>query len=197
MFYKYKPIYITFYQIPYTIAILKLWFRLANIFHESNYGTDDIWRAVREAKSEFPVSNECGQMWTLGNSDIETIGRLVEQKLNVTSTSTAFESISEEHLKDAADMFLYLYTCPNPLKHWFIFYKDLLQNQSPDEIVLKLNRILKGGNSPESKYLKTIASGLFQRITTLFSLKYNQLDISKDHILSSEKADNINGNLII
>ena len=128
-------------------------------------------RAVREAKSEFPVSNECGQMWTLANSDIETIGRLVKQKLNVTSTSTVFESISEGHLKDAADMFLY--TCPNPLKHWFIFYKDLLQNQSPDEIVLKLNRILKGGNSPESKYLKTIASGLFQRITTLFSLKYS------------------------
>ena len=175
------------------------YFRLANILQTTTYKEDDVWAAAREVKSETSSTKDCAWVYHYHNfqdSDIyNNYVTKIEQKLNITTSETLLEDMTRENLEIAADIFIYLWACSTPLKHWFIFYTDLLQTQSPDQIVLKLNRILKGGNSPENKILKTIASDLFKRITTLFSLKYTEMDTKSENMesLSVQTSDHLKG----
>ena len=47
--------------------------------------------------------------------------------------------------------------------------------ESPDQIVLILNRILRSGSTQQQKSMKTIAGKLFQKITSEFPLKYKEM----------------------
>ena len=62
-------------------------------------------------------------------------------------------------------MFLYLITCPTvTIKPWIVFYKDLFQTQSPSQIILSLNRVMKGPRTPTNEFFKTLAGILFKKI---------------------------------
>ena len=107
----------------------------------------------------------------------------VEQQLNVEAFLERFENMTDEDLKNAAEMFIYLNTCVDTLKPWFIFYKELLQNSSPEEIILTLNRIMKGGGSVENNCFKTMALKLL--MFSKSSLEYENIQ----NILSSENLE--------
>ena len=48
---------------------------------------------------------------------------------------------------------------------WKKFYIDLIQNASPDIIVLTLNRIIKAGEQTGDKTIVEIARKIFRKIT--------------------------------
>ena len=122
----------------------------------------------------------------------------VEHELKINSSIQIIENISISLLETAGKMFLYLNSCPDHLKPWFFMYTDLFQSQTANQIILTLNRILKVDDSHQNKALKTIAAKLFDRITTLFALKYREIqrmtigqEISNFH--GSENPNNFSG----
>ena len=104
-------------------------------------------------------------------SQIEDLSKV----LNLNSSGDVDTDVTDSTLKTAADMFLYLNSCPDDLRSWFLFYEDLLSKKSLEVILLQLNRILKGGYSQNNKKLKTIAKKVFERVTILFSSKYKEI----------------------
>ena len=104
-------------------------------------------------------------------SQIEDLSKV----LNLNSSGDVDTDVTDSTLKTAAEMFLYLNSCPDDLRSWFLFYEDLLSKKSLEVILLQLNRILKGGYSQNNKKLKTIAKKVFERVTTLFSSKYKEI----------------------
>ena len=83
-----------------------------------------------------------------------------------------------DQLKSAAEMFIYLNICPGTFgldssnymeqwfKSWFTFYQDLFRTQTPSQIILTLNRLMK------NKSDRVMNQELFKKAATLFSLKY-------------------------
>ena len=79
-------------------------------------------------------------------------------------------------LNFASDLFFNLMVCSDYLKPWFLFYTDLFQNQSPQKIVLTLNRILKGNKTYRNKKLKDIAQKIFEEVSYSLSLTNAEID---------------------
>ena len=69
--------------------------------------------------------------------------------------------MTNKELKTAAEMFLYLNMCPPTIKPWLVFYKELFQTQSPDQIILTLNRLMKGTKTAQTEHFARIAETLF------------------------------------
>ena len=143
---------------------------------------DDFWSIMKEIKySSMSFDDECDITYTGFNknwyeeskwsSEIENI----EQHLKMNSSEDINDNITDSSLKTAAEMFLFLNSCPNDFKSWFLFYEDIFQNDPLEVIVLKLNRILKGKSNQQNERLKVIAKKLFKSIETLFAFKYQHI----------------------
>ena len=98
----------------------------------------------------------------------------VEQKLQIESSEQINDTLTKEELQTAAEMFLYLISCPKLLKSWFMFYEDLFLTQSADQIILSLNRMMKTEASQDKK-AKVLAEKLLNRTSSLLSLKYEKI----------------------
>ena len=96
----------------------------------------------------------------------------IEAILQVKSTDQILENMTSENLKDAVEMFLYLNACPFSIqqKSWFVFYKDIFQTKSPGEIILTLNRMIKGTH--KNIFYKKLAQNMFDKIISFISMKY-------------------------
>ena len=95
--------------------------------------------------------------------------KAVEQMLNIESTEQINDTLTNEELKTAAEIFLYLNTCPSSMfKSWILFYVDvdLFLTQSADKIILTLNRMMKTETSHD-KDGKLRAKKLLQRTAYL------------------------------
>ena len=99
----------------------------------------------------------------------------MEQHLQIISSDIIFENMTEESLKKAAEMFIHLTSCSETVRSWFFFYKDLFTEQSPAQIILTLNRVLKGQTTPENVDMKTIARKLFLKLDKILSLRHNEI----------------------
>ena len=99
-------------------------------------------------------------------------------------------NLTAANLKTAAQMFIYLNSCPGTLakfdefsknkaneqwfKSWFKFYDDLLRFESPVQIVLTLNRLMKKHSTGNGK--ENIRNqNLFKKISTMLNLKYRDI----------------------
>ena len=102
----------------------------------------------------------------------------LEDHLSVKSSEVRFENIAAENLKTAAEMFMYLNTCPgnDSLKNWFrswsLFYDDLFKAHNIDHIILTMNRIIKS-NLPPNKDAKV--GSVLKRTAKLLSLKLGKI----------------------
>ena len=83
------------------------------------------------------------------SNKIDLVKKL-EQKLLLKASDSKHKNI-DNTLKTAAEMFIYLYTCPDKHNTWFAFYMDVFETLSINEILLTLNRILKGNTTPENQ----------------------------------------------
>ena len=139
-----------------------------------------IWNILKNIPIEISSNNTCE--YGLYHRDIIKLHiRKIEGKLNVDVSEHYDRDIyirknySYDSLQKSAEMFLYAYSCPDSLKPWFYFYSNLFQKQSPNEILLTLNRMLKPNKNKKNKNLIAIARKLFERATTLFSLKHMEI----------------------
>ena len=105
---------------------------------------------------------------------IESSIKEFEQHLEIEPREQKYENMTFEHLKTASEVFIYLNHCPSKMRPWLKFYKDLIQNQSPDQIILTLNRIIND-RTPKPDYLTIGAQKLFTRIISLLYLKDNKV----------------------
>ena len=145
--------------------------RLVNLLQQYE-NVKVIWNTIQKIRSEVSLEKLCNTQKTLYiSSNVMSNIKEVEHELKINSSIQIIENISISLLETAGKMFLYLNSCPDHLKPWFFMYTDLFQSQTANQIILTLNRILKVDDSHQNKALKTIAAKLFDRITTLFSLK--------------------------
>ena len=90
------------------------------------------------------------------------------------------ENITSEELETAAKMFIFLNSCPFDdnsvewFKSWHLFYKDLFHTQSPDQIILTLNRMMKI-KTPQDKNGKGRVKKLLQKTATFMSLQFDRI----------------------
>ena len=102
--------------------------------------------------------------------------KAVEQKLQIKPSEQKIESLTNEDLKIAAEIYTYLIACPNNLwfKFWYSFYKDFFLTQPANQIILTLNRMTKI-TTPQNQDGKLRAEKLLQRTASLLSLKFEDI----------------------
>ena len=144
--------------------------RLANILLLSKTSTVKLWNTLKKIKGQY-VSTDCSHGLY---SNVESQVNALEEQLQFNSSDKIMDNMTDSQLWLAGKMFTYLNSCSGLLKPWFSFYADLFHKQSLDVIILTLNRILKNENVP-NKNLKDIAKTLFKRISSIFSLKYKEI----------------------
>ena len=90
----------------------------------------------------------------------------------IASSDMIFNNMTEETLQKAAEMFIFLTSCSETIRSWFYFYENLFTQKTPTQIIVDLNRVLKGEDTPENMDMKTIARKLFLKLDKILSLKY-------------------------
>ena len=95
------------------------------------------------------------------------------------------DNLTKEELQTAGKMFLYLITCPDTIKPWIVFYKYLFQTQSPDKIILTLNRLMKGEKTAFTKIAKTLSQSMKMKMFSGTAVKNSasQVGNSNDEYL--------------
>ena len=131
---------------------------------------------MKNLKSELSLDLECRlSPDLLLYDDKMSQVNLLEDQLGIESTEVRFENIGRENLKTAAQIYIYLNTCPDSLKPWFLFYHDLFHDQEPNQIILTLNRMMKSRRTSENENFLNIAKTVFKEASTLLSLKYEEI----------------------
>ena len=161
-----------------------VYFRFANMLEMTDMPHAEVWTYLINMQSKVNPNEtkDCPGGFSSELLDIEELTR----KLNV-EAKTGILSISRETLETAAQMYIYVRLCQHSIKPWALFYMDLLQNNSTDEIMLTLNRILKADfKNDQNKALLEIASDILKQITSLLQLKYGEIqDLSRGRTNSS------------
>ena len=141
--------------------------------HNNSVSVENIQNVVKTVKFET-LDQTCDYTYMLPYMLFQV--KAVEQKLQIESSEQIDESLTIGELKTAAEMFLYLNTCPDSswFKSWYSFYKDLFLTQSADQIILTLNRMMKT-ETAQDKDGKRIARKLFQRAASLLSLQFEKI----------------------
>ena len=149
-----------------------LTFRFANVIKQSNVGTEELWKIVREVKIETFNDFSCSGVShsIILKSTINSLVNTIQQRLHMTTWH--IWDLGNDDLKTAAEMYIYLTICPGTLKPWFVFFKDIFEVHSPQNILLTLNRIMKTNKNQMTEYIKNfspkiITKSLFERFTIL------------------------------
>ena len=131
---------------------------------------------MKRVKVKSPV-NQCTK-GILEDSHIEKQVNKIESKVYVTppdSPESILENMDNTTLKHAADMFIYLNSCPQSIKSWILLYKDLIMWKTRDVLVLILNRILKAESIGQNDEFKEIAKSILEKVQIDLSLQYKEI----------------------
>ena len=167
-------------------------FRFANIILLTKFDEAMIWemaqRATQKQIQNFDTS--CGSNGFYPSSIQTYLVGEVEKLLNISKKdkrriNDRLNEMTRPILNFASDLFFNLMVCSDSLKPWFLFYKDLFQNQSPQKIVLTLNRILKGNKTHWNKKLKDIAQQIFEEVSYSLSRRYTEIYKNNDNNILS------------
>ena len=86
----------------------------------------------------------------------------LETRLKAKIPTGTISNITHKELNTAALEFLYLFSCSEMSRAWTLFYQDLFERKAPDQILLTLNRILKGRRTLIKNDMENIAENIFQ-----------------------------------
>ena len=127
---------------------------------------------VKTVKSDTPLDLRCETPGMLSAESKLSQVKVVEQMLQIDSSEHINDTLTNEELKTASKMFLYLNTCPNNpwFKSWSSFYKDLFLTQPADKIILTLNRMMKTAETSQDMDGKLRTEKLLKRTLSLMSL---------------------------
>ena len=127
--------------------------------------------------------------------DSETLALVdrFEKQMKVTSSQLNLEGFTTEDWKTAGHLFILLSICPSALHNWFVFYQDLFQTQSPDMILLTLNRMRKGTKTPQNEFFKNMAQEVFEKTTASLEKLLNKGGSNVSLIVEPEDRLKIEG----
>ena len=121
-------------------------------------------------KLSIPVDEKCDGVqetfYDLSNAMLKV--KEVEDHLEIHPKEQSM-NLEAETLKTAAEAFIYLNYCTISLESWLNFYKNLFQSGTP-EILLTLNRIMRGPKSVKNRNFNSIAEKLFMNISSKLKL---------------------------
>ena len=105
---------------------------------------EKIWNIIKKVKYEKSVDL---------NNIYEAVAS-VEQKMEVESSYVIFENMTASNLKIAAEIYLFLSTPSrdDEFLSWIVFYKNLIQTENLNQILLSLNRLMKETRLTENKF---------------------------------------------
>ena len=108
----------------------------------------------------------------------------VEEKLEIKTSTKILKDISPDTLKTAADMFLYLYSCPHVtdsydysiswFNQWLRFYEVLFKTTKPENIILAFNKMLNMKQNQRGSAQGRV-SDIWKSTETFLSLKFEQI----------------------
>ena len=147
-----------------------------------NVSIENIMSVVKMIKSESSLDMSCENHKTILRDDVRVKQvKAVEQQLQLESSERILETLTNEELRTAAEMFTYLNTCPDSwYMSWSSFYRDLFLTQPADQIILTLNRMMKTAKTSQNKDDILGAEKLFNRTSSLLSLKLPEMGIISD-----------------
>ena len=156
--------------------------------------SDEMWRLVRSVRIRQLANNkayEC-QKAVLSKERTEKDLQELQQLLGLENvTAEIRESISESILDQAGEMFIYLTSCPSSDYDWILFFKNLINNQPLDQILLTLNRLTT--LDTDSKYVQIFASRILSFLAQKFQLLYPKVQIlnyrTKENDNSTSQSD--------
>ena len=169
------------------------YFRFVNLVYLSGVDTETLWVIVRYLKTNvFFWGNwhlsKCYQnhQYILYSSDDQEIylrnlkgslERFKNKKINNDDMGRLY-NIPKDFLDAAGEMFIFWNLCPKFLYDWTQFYVDLMQNASPDIIVLTLNRIIVTAKMRGDKKIFDITKNILVKLlhTELFSSLFQNQD---------------------
>ena len=176
--------------------------RLVNLLQIANLDKDTFWNVVKILKREisFDIVRGCGSYnMPLTPYTWQTIPSPVmklEQTLEIESSDQIFENVTFEALKNGAEIFIYLNTCPKGdllswFENWSAFYESIFKTETIDIAILTLNRMMKIYTSNNID-VKIRAEKLLKRITSLVSLNYKEIQslLPNHGKIVSEKCGN-------
>ena len=115
----------------------------------------------------------------------------LETRLKAKIPTGTISNITHKELNIAALEFLYLFSCSEMSRAWTLFYQDLFERKAPDQILLTLNRILKGRRTLIKNDMENIAENIFQEFKSSSILNANGRQNSRSGIsLTSKKYIN-------
>ena len=126
----------------------------------------------------------------------------VEDKLNVSGSDEIFENVSEETLKVAGEMFLYLNSCPKNIMKSEIrkSFEDYISNENVQNILIFLNRIVIKTNGNDET-VKDPALAMLNKIHDLKELNFKKLEVistsSSKNVSTIEEIANIKEGLYL
>ena len=141
----------------------------------TNTSIEDIWIIIKNIKSELSFDISCDRDGLYHNTEIRLQVEKVLKQLSLESSAETMQNMTEARLKTASEMFVYLNSCSDDYKPWLVFYSKLFQTQSPHQIVLTLNRILKVKTNQDNKNFQDIARKLLKRVSNIVLLKYKEI----------------------
>ena len=171
-------------------SFTKLFVRLANAIQLTKLHQDTVWSIVKKMKVGVSLDNVCDSDGLIYNdpyvNSFHVDMTLLDQYLHVKSTEQRFANISQEKLETAAEMLLYLLTCPGNIKEdsisygtdygsepwfktWYLFYHDLFKTKNRKQILLTLNRLSRKDDSQKMN------QKLLKRTANLLTLNYEEI----------------------
>ena len=118
---------------------------------------ETIWNVVKNIRSKY-LTVDCPYRGLY--SDVVSQVLAVEKQLQLNSSALIHENMTASKLEAAGKMFMYLNSCSDILKPWFLFYTELLQNKSLAEVILTLNRISKRDKNVRHSVPECVFEGL-------------------------------------
>ena len=93
--------------------------------------------------------------------------------------------IGHRYFETSIDMFLYLIFCSNELQYLFTFIEELTLNESPTQILLTLNRLIKWYESPGTIDYRPAVAKIINKAFELFRPEYKRVKGRNYNILYS------------
>ena len=139
-----------------------------------NTATERVWKIAKAIKRDYNLaflafSDSCSDSGS-GNTFIRNDhfrGNLLYlfNQSGITPSTEIDDSVTEDALNAASEIFIYLSSCPKKINLWNLVFKELIMTQSLSRILLTLNRIRKSELTDTGKIKpKLVADKLFERI---------------------------------
>ena len=107
----------------------------------------DVWKIIKKIRKSFLTEHpdlHCNIL--ISDRSIKDIVRILEENLNLNTTSKPIENVPYKTLQTAAEMFTYLNYCPIISKP-LLFRTHLLDTGSPKEMILALPSLMKSSQN--------------------------------------------------